>query len=258
MIKMGEIKLKINIFFVLIFSVCITVVNAGEEKVKIVVGSAPSVKSVVEKAAELYMKKNPEVEIKFSFAASGTIQSQIENGAEIDIFIGVGGKNMGELEKNGLIEKNSRVKIAQDELVCVTDKQNKDINKLEDLLKSDIKIIADGEPSIVPCAKTTEETLKYIGIYEKIKPKFIFCKDLMQVMSYVESGNSDAGFVWKSIAVKSQKVKIVFEGNEKMHQPVFIEAGAVSSGKNIEKSREFIKFLTDKEIERVFKESGFN
>lgn len=245
-------------FITMLFFMAGIMAYGGEEKIKITVASAPSVKTVLEKAAELYVKKNQGIEIKFSYAASGTIQQQIENGAEVDIFIGVGSKNMAELENKGFIEKNSCTKIAEDELVCVTENSGNKINKIEDLIKNEVKIVADGEPGIVPCAKTTEEVLKNIGIYEKIKPKFIFCKDLMQVMSYVESGNCDAGFVWKSIAVKSNKVKIIFESSKQQHQPVYIEAGALKEGKNLVKSLDFIEFLKEKEIIKLFNENGFN
>ena len=59
---------------------------AAENKSEILVAAAPSVKMVVEKAAEIFMKKNADVSIKFSFAATGAIQNQIENGAPIDAY----------------------------------------------------------------------------------------------------------------------------------------------------------------------------
>lgn len=249
--------MKIKIFLIVMFCICITVVNAGEEKTKIVVGSAPSVKEVIEKAAEIYMKNNPDVEIKFSYASSGAIQNQIENGAPIDIFIAVGGKQMNAVDEKGMIVKVTRSVIAADELVAITDKNSKSINKIEDLLNPNVKLIANGEPGLVPCAKTVEESLKYLNKYEEMKPKFVYAKDLPQVLAYVESGNVDAGFVWNSTAKKSDKIKIIFKADEKMHKTVLVEAAVINSSKNKVKSEEFIKILKSKEMASLFIEKGF-
>lgn len=254
---MGAFNMRKKVFIIMLFCMAGIMAFGAVEKVKITVASAPSVKNAVEKAADLYMKSNPDTEIKFSYAASGTIQNQIENGADIDIFIAVGGKNMTETENRGFIEKGSRYLIAEDELVCISSKENNEINKLEDLIKKENCIIANGEPGIVPCAKTVEETMSYLGFYEKIKDKFVLCKDLLQVRSYVETGNADGGFVWKSIAIKSNKVKIIFESDEKMHKPVIIEAAVLKEGKNRSRSIDFVKYLTGNMSAEIFKENGF-
>lgn len=230
---------------------------AAENKSEILVAAAPSVKMVVEKAAEIFMKKNADVSIKFSFAATGAIQNQIENGAPIDVFIAVGGKNMSELEKKGYIVSVEKQVLAEDELVLAALKESS-INSIEDLYGNKVKLIANGEPSIVPCSKTVEETMGYLGKYDVVKPKFVNGKDLMQVLYYVESGNADAGFIWKSIALKSDKIKIIFEADSKMHKQVLIEAAPLKESKNITKDIEFINYLKSIEIQEMFKKSGFN
>ena len=98
----------------------------------------------------------------------------------------------------------------------------------------------------------------YLGKYDVVQPKFVNGKDLMQVLYYVESGNADAGFIWKSIALKSDKIKIIFEADSKMHKQVLIEAAPLKESKNITKDIEFINYLKSIEIQEMFKKSGFN
>ena len=81
--------------------------------------------------------------------------------------------------------KKTRSMIAADELVAITDKNSKEINKIEDLLSPNVKLIANGEPEIVPCAKTVEESLKYLKKYEEIKTKSVR-KALTEVLNILK------------------------------------------------------------------------
>ncbi|MBN1468899.1 MAG: molybdate ABC transporter substrate-binding protein [Fusobacteriaceae bacterium] len=248
-------KIK-KILFVLMFSI-LSILTFGEEKVKLLIGSAPSVKSVMEEALKEYKKIKPNTEITFTYASSGALQSQIEQGAPIDIIIAVGDKQINYLNKKNLILNETIKKLAYDELVIITNKKNQQIINIKDLLTDKTKYIAMGIAEFVPAAKTSEEVLKYLGGFENIKKKYVYCKDLLQVLSYVEKEEVEAGFVWNSIAKQSDKIKIVFTASNFMHNPVFTQVAVVSYSKNKNEAINFIKFLNSNEIQEIFIKNGF-
>lgn len=232
--------------------------NADQNKsVELMISTAPSLKGSFDEIKGLYAAKNPQVKLSFNYGPSGSLQNQIEQGAATDIFISQGAPQMDALEKKGLIKKDTRVNLLGDELVLIVDKNNTSINSFEDLTKPEVKKIGIGEAKSVPAAKTTQETLTTLKLWDTLQPKFVVGKDLMQVMSYVETGNAEAGFVWDTIAVTSNKVRIAAKAAADSHQPVVLPAAVVASSKNSDAAAKFLQYLQSDEAMKVFEKNGF-
>lgn len=193
----------------------------------------------------------------FNYGPSGSLQTQIEQGAATDIFISQGNPQMDALEKKGLIKKDSRVNFLGDELVLIVNKKNTSIKSFEDLTKPDVKKIGIGEAESVPAAKTTKETLETLKLWDTLQPKMVIGKDLMQVMAYVETDNAEAGFVWDTIAVTSDKVKIVATAPANSHKPVVLPAAVVEASKNSDAALKFLEYLQSEEAMKIFVKNGF-
>jgi molybdate transport system substrate-binding protein len=225
--------------------------------VELMVATAPSLKGSLDEITGLYAAKNPQVKIVYNYGSSGTLQTQIEQGAAADIFISQGKPQMDALEQKGLIKKDSRVNLLGDELVLIVNKSNTSVNSFEDLTKPEVKQIGIGEAESVPAAKTTKETLTTLKLWDTLQPKLVVGKDLMQVMAYVETGNAEAGFVWDTIAITSDKVKIVAAAPANSHAPVVLPAAIVTASKNSEAAAKFLEYLKSDEAMKVFNKNGF-
>ena len=66
----------------------------------------------------------------------------------------------------------------------------------QDLAQPSVKVIATGDPQSVPAGKYAQEVLTHFGLFDELKPKFVFAKDVRQILTYVETGNADAGIVY--------------------------------------------------------------
>jgi molybdenum ABC transporter, periplasmic molybdate-binding protein len=232
--------------------------NADQTKpVELLISTAPSLKGSLEEIKGLYEAKNPQVKLVYNYGPSGSLQTQIEQGAATDIFISQGKPQMDTLEQKGLIKKSSRVNLLGDELVLIVNKSNTSINSFTDLIKPEVKKIGIGEAASVPAAKTAQETLETLKLWDTLQPKLVMGKDLMQVMTYVETGNAEAGFVWDTIARTSNKVKIVAAAPANSHKPVVLPAAVVTASKNGDAASKFMEYLQSNEALKVFEKNGF-
>ncbi|WP_088188525.1 molybdate ABC transporter substrate-binding protein [Desulfosporosinus sp. FKA] len=232
--------------------------GAGQSKqIKLVISTAPSLKGSFDGIKTRYEAKNPQAALTFNYGPSGSLQSQIEQGAGTDIYISQGKPQMDALEQKGLIQKDSRVNLLSDELVLIVNKGNTSIKSFEDLSKPEVKKIGIGEAKTVPAAKTTQETLTSLKLWDKLKPKMVIGKDLMQIMAYVETGNADAGFVWDTIAITSDKVKVVATAPAASHSPIVLPAAIVASSKNSDAAAKFLAYLQSDEAMKIFNKHGF-
>ncbi|EHQ89685.1 molybdate ABC transporter substrate-binding protein [Desulfosporosinus youngiae] len=255
------------VLLVLFISGCSSAVNetpkpevsqADQAKpIELLVSTAPSLKGSLEEIKSLYSAKNAQVKLVYNYGPSGSLQTQIEQGAAADIFISQGKPQMDALEQKGLIKQDSRVNLLGDELVLIVNKNNTSINSFEDLAKPEVKKIGIGEAGSVPAAKTAQETLETLKLWDTLQPKFVIGKDLMQIMTYVETDNAEAAFVWDTIAILSDKVKIVAAAPANSHKPVVLPAAVVAASKNSDEASKFLEYLQSDEAMKIFEKNGF-
>lgn len=261
--KTNPSKIALGLFTCLILlfmsavSGCSSSASKTSTPVKLLISTAPSLKGSFDEIEKLYTAQNPQVKLSFNYGPSGSLQNQIEQGAAADIFISQGKSQMDALEQKGLIQKNSRVNLLGDELVLIVNKNNTSIKTLADLTKPEVKKIGIGEAKSVPAAKTTKETLETLKLWDALLPKLVMGKDLMQVMAYVETGNADAGFVWDTIAITSNKVKIVAAAPANSHSPVVLPAAIVAATKHSAAAAKFLAYLQSDEAMKIFNKNGF-
>lgn len=227
------------------------------EPTEIMVSAAASLKDSLTELQKAYALKKPEVKLTINFAASGTLQQQIEQGAPADLYISAGKKQMDALETKNLIVKDSRIDLLGNDLVLVAGKDNAKVTSLEDLKKPDIAQISIGTPESVPAGKYAQEALKKLTLWDALQPKLVMAKDVTSVLNYVETGNTEAGFVYRSDAQGSTKVKVVTVVPESSHSPIVYPAAVISATKNKQVAADFLKYLQSSEAQQVFAKYGF-
>lgn len=219
------------------------------------ISAAASLKDAMAEIEQLYTQQQP-VTITYNFAASGSLQQQIEQGAPVDIFICAAATQMDALQKKGLIINDTRKNILSNQVVLITPKNSKLVSNFNDLTSTRVQKIALGEPKSVPAGKYAQEVLTFYNIFNQIKQKIVFAKDVRQVLAYVETGNVDAGIVYITDA-KVSDAKIVAIAPANFHSPVVYPVAIIKASKNIDAAKEFINFLSSQSANDIYEKYGF-
>ncbi|EGW37541.1 molybdate ABC transporter substrate-binding protein [Desulfosporosinus sp. OT] len=224
---------------------------------EIMISAAASLKDSLTEIQKDYTQKKPEVKLTINFGASGTLQQQIEQGAPVDLFISAGKSQVDALEKKDLLVKDSRVDLLGNDLVLVTGKDNSKVTSIEDLTKAGVEKVSIGTPASVPAGKYAQEALNNLKLWDALQPKLVMAKDVTSVLNYVETGNADAGFVYRSDAQNSTKVKVVSVVPDSSHKPIVYPAAIISATKNKQVTEDFLKYLQSSDVQQVFTKYGF-
>lgn len=228
------------------------------EPVELTVSAAASLTDSLNDIKKLYEAKAGHVKLTFNFGASGTLQQQIEQGAPADLFLSAGKKQMDTLVQKQLIETNTAKNLLLNDLVLVVPADGKvSVNTMEDLSKADIKKLAVGTPESVPAGSYAKEALTTLKLWDSLQPKIVLTKDVKQVLSYVETGNTEAGFVYKTDALMSQKVKIALTVDPKSFSAIEYPIGIVKATKFKKEAEAFYQYLQTKEAQDIFVKYGF-
>src|SRR5262245_65210278 len=192
------------------------------EAQEVTLSVAISMKDVVEELGRGFMAARPGVTLRYNFGSSGELQKQIEAGAPVDLFISAAERQMDELVKKGLVVSQSRRIFARNVLTVVKPTDSKiDITKPSDLLDARVTKIVLGNPKTVPAGQYTEESLKALGIWDRLQPKLVFSENVRQALDYVARGEVEAGFVYTTdAATRAQQVKEAFRPAEDTYRPV--------------------------------------
>jgi len=224
---------------------------------ELTVSAAISLKDVLEEISHLYSADHPAAKVHFNLGGSGTLQRQIEQGAPVDIFISASTKEMDALQSQGLLLPGTRKDLVKNSVVLIVPEGNKAISGFQDLTKPAVKTVAIGEPQTVPAGKYAQEVLTHFGIYDQLKPKLVLAKDVRQVLTYIETGNADAGIVYATDAKISKKVTVVATASENSHSPVVYPASVIKNSTNPAASNAFLEFLAGEKARALFEKYGF-
>lgn len=231
----------------------------ANEQTKLLVSAAASLTDALNELKSVYERSRPGVKLTFNFGASGALQQQIEQGAPADLFLSAAVKNMKTLLDKQLIDGNYQQPILRNELVVVVPHDDRgEWRTAADLTAPKVKRVAIGIPESVPAGSYAKEALSAATLWDVLESKLVQGKDVRQVLSYVETGNADAGFVYKTDAMSSQKTKVAFTVDPSTYTPALYPAGVVKSTRHPELSRELFRYLQTKEAAGIFSKYGFS
>ncbi|MFD0674947.1 molybdate ABC transporter substrate-binding protein [Cohnella sp. GCM10027633] len=231
--------------------------NAAGEPVQLTISAAASLKDALTEIQGKYEATHDRVKLSFNFAASGALQQQIEQGAPVDLFLSAAAKNMDALVDKGLIEEDMHANLLSNELVVVTPTDGNVLANIADLSKDEIKQIAIGIPASVPAGSYAQEALTNAGIWDELQSKTVQAKDVRQVLQYVETGNVDAGFVYKTDALTSDKVNVAFAVDPATYKPIVYTIGLVKATEHRQEAEDAYEYLQSEEAVAIFQKYGF-
>lgn len=228
--------------------------DAAGESVELTISAAASLQDALTEIEARFVKEYPNVLINFNFGASGSLQQQISQGAPADLFFSAAEDKFDKLVNDGLIEEKNGIDLVGNELVLVVPKGSK-IKSFHDLTEADKFSI--GTPESVPAGKYAKESLEKMDIWNNIEEKVVYAKDVRQVLTYVETNNVDAGIVYKTDALISEKVNIVDTAEENTQDPIIYPLGVIKDTSYPEEAKLFYDYLQNEKSMDIFKEYGF-
>ena len=221
--------------------------------------AAASLKNVYdEKLIPMFEQKYPGVKVTPTYASSGDLQSQIENGLEADVFMSAANKQMNALANKSLVNNDTNVQFLENKVVLIVPKDSSaNISSFDDLKKVN-GTIAIGDPASVPAGQYGKEVLTNLGIWNATESKMSLGTSVTAVLNQVAEGSADCGIVYATDAKSNDKVKVVCEAPEgSLKTPVIYPVAELKNPKHPEAAKAFMEFLKTKEAKDVFVEYGF-
>ena len=220
-------------------------------------------------ALVLYKEVKPIVEIVYTFDSSGTLKTQIEEGADCDIFISAAQKQMNQLDisaapsvnTDGLdfVDGDTRFNLVENKVVlAVPDGNPAGIESYEDLGTDKLELICL-ENDDVPVGAYSEEILTGLGILKKLEAdsKITYGSNVKEVTTQVKEASVDCGIIYATDAF-SAGLTVVDEADKDQCKQVIYPAAVLKITKNKEKALAFLDYLTTDDCGEVFESVGFS
>jgi molybdate transport system substrate-binding protein len=165
---------------------------------------------------------------------------------------------MKALEDKDLLESGTDKDLLGNSVVLVVPATGSSaVADFNSLANASVKKIAIGDPDAAPCGKYTEQVFKTLGLTDKVKSKLVLGKDVRTVLTYVESGNVDAGVVYTSDAKTSDKVKVVATADDSSHDPIVYPVAVIKGSKNLTAAKAFEDFLFSDGAKAIYQKYDF-
>jgi molybdate transport system substrate-binding protein len=249
--------MKSSTFRNLLAAVLAALLTPSLHAAEIHVFAAASLTDALKEIASGYEKKTGD-KLLFNFAASNLLERQIAEGAPADLFFSADEVKMDALEKKGQLIEGTRKSLLSNSLVIVVPTDSALVLKsAKDLTDPAIKKIAVGEPKTVPVGVYAKEYLEKLGLWEQISGKIVPTENVRASLAAVESGNVEAGIVYKTDALISKKVKVAFEVPVAEGPAISYPAALVKESKVPAESKALLEFLESKEAAAIFEKFGF-
>ena len=237
------------------------VAKPAGEPVELTVFAAASMTETLNEIAGLYKDKAPEVTLVFNFDSSGTLQTQIEEGAACDLFLSAGQKQMNALSEGGYIGEESRIDLLENKVtLCVPDGNPASLEGFEDLakrLKAGDLLLAMGN-SDVPVGQYTQKIFDYYDIDENaVSGSLTYGTNVKEVTTQVSEGSVDCGIIYCTDAY-SAGLEILDYATAEMCGQVIYPAAVLKDAAHPEEAQEFLNYLTTQECMEVFEQVGFS
>ena len=247
--------------------------SAPAEEIELIVFAAASMTETLTKIKDLYEAANPGVKITYNFDSSGTLKTQIQEGAECDLFISAGQKQMNQLDSTASAEVNtegldfvlqgSRINLLENKVVLVVPDGNpkgiESFDQLAELLKSGDVLMAMGN-SDVPVGQYTQKILAYYDLSEDelaAAGKITYGSNVKEVTTQVSEASVDCGVVYCTDAF-SAGLTVVEGATAEMCGQVIYPAAVLNVSTHPEAAQSFLDYLTTDEAMAVFEAVGFS
>ena len=241
--------------------------NAEAAEVTLNVFAAASMTETLTEIQEMYKEVAPNVTLVFNFDSSGTLKTQIQEGADCDVFISAAQKQMNQLDKDADPEVNTegldyvlegtRINLLENKVVlAVPDGNPKGIESFADLGTDKLSLLALGNED-VPVGQYSEEILTNLGMLDQLEQenKITYGSNVKEVTTQVSEA-ADAGIIYATDAY-SAGLPVVAQADDTMCKQVIYPAAVLNISENQDAAEAFLDYLKTDDCMKVFEEVGF-
>ena len=242
--------------------------NAEAAEVTLNVFAAASMTETLTEIQEMYKEVAPNVTLVFNFDSSGTLKTQIQEGADCDVFISAAQKQMNQLDKDADPEVNTegldyvlegtRINLLENKVVlAVPDGNPKGIESFADLGTDKLSLLALGNED-VPVGQYSEEILTNLGMLDQLEQenKITYGSNVKEVTTQVSEAAADAGIIYATDAY-SAGLPVVAQADDTMRKQVIYPAAVLNISENQDAAEAFLDYLKTDDCMKVFEEVGF-
>ncbi len=236
--------------------------SAPADEVELTVFAAASMTETMTEIAEMYKEVAPNVTLVYNFDSSGTLKTQIEEGAVCDLFISAAPKQMNELEELDFVLKDSRIDLLENKVALAVPEGNpKGIDSytaLADGLQKGTVLLAMGN-SDVPVGQYTQKIFTYYDLDETAlasASSLTYGSNVKEVTTQVSEGAVDCGIIYSTDAY-SAGLTVVDTATAEMCGQVIYPAAVLNTSEHPEEAQAFLDFLQTEEASAVFAGVGF-
>ena len=234
------------------------------DPVELIIFAAASMTNTLEEVAELYKEAAPHVTLVFNFDSSGTLKTQIENGADCDVFVSAAQRQMNELAELDFVEAGTRIDILENKAVLVVAPGNpKDINSFEGLAEALVggSILMAMGNSDVPVGQYTQNILKYFELDEEVLARsgvITYGSNVREVTTQVTEASADVGVVYATDAFSTNLQVVDTASADMCGGQVIYPAAVLNITSNVDEAAAFLDYLTTPPAMAVFENVGFS
>jgi molybdate transport system substrate-binding protein len=221
------------------------------------IAAAASLSTVLKELSPAFTQASG-VKVELQLGASNALARQIEAGAPADVFFSADAATMERLAQQGLIKTATREDQLSNSLVIIVPRDSAlTFQSVQDLAKPEIKRVATGDPQAVPVGVYAKKYLEQAGVWAAVAPKIVASENVRAALAAVESGNLDAGIVYKTDAAISPRVKIALELPPRAGLTITYPMAALTASEQPAAAQAYLDFLDSAAAKSAFAKAGF-
>ena len=223
---------------------------------ELLVFAATSLTDAMAEAAEEFEATHG-TKVEVSYGPSRALAQQIARGANPDVYVAAGQPPMEFLVEGGHIADGGAVRLLSNKIVLITGRDAPSIGGISELADADLNRVAMPDPEIAPAGNYARTALQNLGLWEQMLPRIVFANDVRATLSYVQTGNADAGFLYQTDAANAEDITVLDIVPTDSYPDVVYPAAVVRSTDNVQGAEAMLEFLQSDAGREIFRRHGF-
>jgi molybdate transport system substrate-binding protein len=225
-------------------------------KVTLNIFAAASMTETITAIKDLYAAAAPNVTLVATFDSSGTLLTQIQAGAEADVFISAAQKQMNTLDDENALTPGTRFNLVENKVALVVPDGNPaNIHSFEDAAKANLIALGNSD---VPVGQYSEEIFRNMGVWDAMQKNITWGTNVKEVTSWVSEGVVDCGVVYATDAYSAKLTVVAAPPAGTLKTPVVYPAAALAASKHQSAAATYLDFLKTAKASAVFESVGFS